>query len=181
MVDGIKLSLIEKYDAYLNGKLSSKDKEEFEKELRELSSAKLEAIKRLQKELDGIEATVARELIKQIFIDGFYHADPHAGNIFVGNEGNAVYFIDVGSASQISVRNRYILFLLMRALQSGDGMEVLSVINKMSGKDMSDLAQSASEIVASKENVVKKIIRVFKLLEDSQVTVNPELISIFRC
>ena len=52
----------------------------------------------------------------------------------------------------------------MRALESGDGRKVLSVINKMAGQGMPELAQSADDIAASKENVVKKIIMVFKAL-----------------
>ena len=47
---------------------------------------------------------VARELMRQIFLDGFYHADPHTGNIFVGSEGDVLYFIDVGSASKYPLR-----------------------------------------------------------------------------
>ncbi|MCX5698317.1 MAG: AarF/UbiB family protein [Candidatus Omnitrophica bacterium] len=126
-------------------------------------------------------AAVARELIRQIFLDGFYHADPHTGNIFVGTEGDVLYFIDVGSASQISLKNRYLLYQLMKALESQDGRKVLRAINKMAGQNLPDLAQGANDIAASKENVVKKIIMVFKALEDAHATVDKELISIFRC
>jgi ubiquinone biosynthesis protein len=124
---------------------------------------------------------VARELMRQIFLDGFYHADPHTGNIFVDSEGGVIYFIDVGSASQISLKNRYLLYQLMKALESGDGKKVLRVINKMAGQSMPELSQSVDNIAASRENVVKKIIMVFKALEDAHVTVDKELISIFRC
>jgi predicted unusual protein kinase regulating ubiquinone biosynthesis (AarF/ABC1/UbiB family) len=124
---------------------------------------------------------VARELMRQIFLDGFYHADPHTGNIFVGSEGDVIYFIDVGSASQISLKNRYLLYQLMKALESRDGKKVLRVINKMAGQSMPELAWNADDIAASRENVVKKIIMVFKALEDAHVIVDKELISIFRC
>ena len=46
---------------------------------------------------------------------------------------------------------------------------------------MPELARNADDIAASRENVVKKIIMVFKALEDAHVTVDKELISIFRC
>ena len=38
---------------------------------------------------------IVRAYLKQIFLDGFFHADPHPGNIFI-TEDNAVCFIDFG-------------------------------------------------------------------------------------
>jgi hypothetical protein len=69
----------------------------------------------------------------------------------------------------------------MKALESRDGKKVLRVINKMAGQSMPELAWNADDIAASRENVVKKIIMVFKALEDAHVIVDKELISIFRC
>lgn len=38
---------------------------------------------------------MVRAYLKQIFLDGFFHADPHPGNIFITDD-NAVCFIDFG-------------------------------------------------------------------------------------
>ena len=38
---------------------------------------------------------IVRAYLKQIFLDGFFHADPHPGNIFITDD-NAVCFIDFG-------------------------------------------------------------------------------------
>ena len=38
---------------------------------------------------------IVRSYFKQIFLDGFFHADPHPGNIFVTDD-NAICFIDFG-------------------------------------------------------------------------------------
>jgi ubiquinone biosynthesis protein len=38
---------------------------------------------------------IVRAYLKQLFLDGFFHADPHPGNIFI-SEDNAVCFIDFG-------------------------------------------------------------------------------------
>lgn len=38
---------------------------------------------------------IVRAYLKQLFLDGFFHADPHPGNIFI-TEDNAVCFIDFG-------------------------------------------------------------------------------------
>ena len=38
---------------------------------------------------------IVRAYLKQIFLDGFFHADPHPGNIFIADD-NAICFIDFG-------------------------------------------------------------------------------------
>ena len=38
---------------------------------------------------------IVRAYLKQIFLDGFFHADPHPGNIFITDD-NAICFIDFG-------------------------------------------------------------------------------------
>ncbi len=137
--------------------------------------------KRLSTDNTDAMIAVARELMRQIFVDGFYHADPHTGNIFVANEGSTLFFIDVGSASQISLKNRYILYGLMRALESGNSKKVADIIRKMAGGDVQNLTQKSNDIATSETDVVKKIMMVFKFLEDSNISVDKELISIFRC
>ena len=126
-------------------------------------------------------AAVGRELMRQIFVDGFYHADPHTGNILVTRNGKTFNFIDVGSASQISMRNRYILGALMRALERGDSKNVSSIVKKIAHRDVPGIVEKANAIVTTRDNVVKKAIAVFKFLEDSNISINKELISVFRC
>jgi len=36
-----------------------------------------------------------RSVLKQIFIDGFFHGDPHPGNLFV-LDNNVIAFLDFG-------------------------------------------------------------------------------------
>ncbi len=44
-------------------------------------------------------------IMKQVFVHGFFHADPHPGNIFV-LPGNILCFIDFGMMGRISLRTR---------------------------------------------------------------------------
>ncbi len=47
-----------------------------------------------------ITTDLANAYLKMIFEDGFYHADPHPGNIFVSREG-VIIFLDFGMAGYI--------------------------------------------------------------------------------
>lgn len=75
---------------------------------------------------DNIEAILARELnpkelaslglkafMVQIFQDGFYHADPHAGNIQISPKGEII-FLDFGVCGVLmkDMRNKFITLLL---------------------------------------------------------------------
>jgi len=46
--------------------------------------------------------------LKQLLEDGFFHADPHPGNIFIQNDGQIV-FIDFGSMGVLTIPEREIL------------------------------------------------------------------------
>jgi len=44
--------------------------------------------------------TITKSYLKQVYIDGFYHADPHGGNIIV-REDDSISFIDFGAVGSI--------------------------------------------------------------------------------
>ena len=55
---------------------------------------------------------IVRAYLKQIFLDGFFHADPHPGNIFITDD-NAVCFIDFGMMGVLDEEFRQDLAELM--------------------------------------------------------------------
>jgi ubiquinone biosynthesis protein len=67
--------------------------------------------------------TVARRgadaVLAQIFIHGFFHADPHPGNVLV-LPGDVVGFIDFGQVGRITPRTRYLVADLLGALIDQD-------------------------------------------------------------
>jgi ubiquinone biosynthesis protein len=69
-----------------------------------------EKLKKLGINGPKIAALGARVVIKQLFIDGFFHGDPHPGNIFiVGNEKFCM--IDLGMIGQFSQKTMNAMFL----------------------------------------------------------------------
>ena len=61
-----------------------------------------------------ITAKAARATFKQIFRDGFFHADVHPGNLFVTREG-LIAAVDFGIMGRIDMRTRRILGELLLA------------------------------------------------------------------
>lgn len=71
----------------------------------------------------------ARSLFHQIFTAGFFHADPHSGNVLVTPD-NRVCFIDWGIAGTLSRKMRYFLADIFAAASEGEAEKVLQVVLK---------------------------------------------------
>ena len=73
-------------------------------------------------DLDG--AGLADELVhaylKQILIDGFFHADPHPGNVFI-TEGGQLVLLDLGMVGHLSPTVQERLLKLVLAISEGRG------------------------------------------------------------
>ncbi len=82
---------------------------------------------------------VAQELAKiggasvfeQIVVSGFFHADPHSGNILITDD-HRICFLDWGQAGQITRDMRYDLADLLAGVLSRDTEKVVRVAERMS-------------------------------------------------
>ena len=79
--------------------------------------------------LDGLDgaidrATVARALvaalIKQLLVDGFFHGDPHPGNVVLDPRSGRLTFLDLGLMGELRLPQRVDLMALVYALRVGD-------------------------------------------------------------
>jgi predicted unusual protein kinase regulating ubiquinone biosynthesis (AarF/ABC1/UbiB family) len=79
-------------------------------------------------EIDGV--ALAEELfqayLKQILVDGFFHADPHPGNVFVTTDGR-VALLDLGMVGRIPPSLQDHLLRLMLAVADGNGEEAARI------------------------------------------------------
>ena len=79
-----------------------------------------------ESDLDGItliDAVSSRrkrpQYFRMIFEMGYYHADPHAGNIFALS-GGRIAFVDFGRTATVSRRNRDAVFDMLLAVFDDD-------------------------------------------------------------
>lgn len=94
----------------------------------------------------ALAAAGARSLFHQIFTAGFFHADPHGGNVLLTNDGR-VCFLDWGMAGTLSRKMRYFLADIFAAAADGDAERVLQVVLKTyPPAERADKAKAESEI-----------------------------------
>jgi predicted unusual protein kinase regulating ubiquinone biosynthesis (AarF/ABC1/UbiB family) len=86
-------------------------------------------------ELDG--APLAEELFRaylhQILVDGFFHADPHPGNVFLTDEGQLA-LIDLGMVARLTPNQQEQLLQLVLAMADGRGEEAAALAVRMGEK-----------------------------------------------
>lgn len=68
--------------------------------------------------------------VRQILIDGFYHADPHPGNLFVTTEG-VVIMVDFGMIGSVANEMRPLLIDLVLALTQRDYFAVVEQLKRL--------------------------------------------------
>jgi ubiquinone biosynthesis protein len=76
--------------------------------------------------IDRLLGSAAEAFFKQVFRDGFFHADPHPGNIFVAADG-ALAVVDFGIMGRLDRQTRYYLADMLIGFLSGDYRRVAEV------------------------------------------------------
>jgi predicted unusual protein kinase regulating ubiquinone biosynthesis (AarF/ABC1/UbiB family) len=103
-------------------------------------------------ELAGV---ITRAYLKQICVDGFWHSDPHPGNVFIRDVDGAtqVVLLDFGQVSHISYELQDEIIKLLLAISSNRGHEVADACVRMSevqeNFDATRFVKEISTIVAN--------------------------------
>jgi ubiquinone biosynthesis protein len=91
-----------------------------------------------------------RAYLKQILVDGFFHADPHPGNVLVTDDGRLA-LIDLGQTATLPPDTRDALTRLLLAVADGDGSGAATILMELSEPeaeaDPRGFADEVSELV----------------------------------
>jgi ubiquinone biosynthesis protein len=104
-------------------------------------------------EIDG--PSLARELfrayLKQILLDGFVHADPHPGNVFL-TEDDEIALLDLGMVTRLLPGFQDKLLRLLLAISEGRGEDAAEISINMGeakpGFDKAEFTRRVAELVA---------------------------------
>ncbi len=94
---------------------------------------------------DGpVRAVAAKQLLesfyKQVMVDGFFHADPHPGNLMWQPDEDRLYFLDLGMTGEVGPELRESMMLLLMAFWQNDVGFLTDITLMMAGAiDRSDL------------------------------------------
>jgi predicted unusual protein kinase regulating ubiquinone biosynthesis (AarF/ABC1/UbiB family) len=123
-----------------------------------ISGKKITALTPLAKiDLDGylLAEHLFQAYLQQILIDGFFHADPHPGNVFLTDDGR-IALIDLGMVARIVPRFQESLIQLLLAISEGKGDDAAEITIKMGepkpGFDEKAFRRSVADLVLENQN-----------------------------
>ncbi len=92
----------------------------------------------------------ANLILKQVFTFGFFHADPHPGNILILTDSR-ICFLDYGMTGSLPVKHREFLADIILGFVSRDSARIVRTLKKFSQADetidMNNLELQVSELV----------------------------------
>lgn len=111
----------------------------------------IDATVRSQIDGDALAEELLRAYLKQVLIDGIFHADPHPGNVFVTADGKLA-LLDLGMVGRTGPGMQEFLFKLLLAVSDGHGEEAAEIVVRMSEKlpdfDAMELRRRIGHLVA---------------------------------
>ena len=138
-------------------------------------------------EMNG--APLAEELfkayLKQVLVDGLFHADPHPGNVFL-TDGGHIALLDLGMVGHTTPAMQEHLLKLLMAISEGKSDEAADVVIRISQKteefNQTEFRRRIGQLMASRQdqglqqmNVGKSLLEVSKNAADNGLFVPSEL------
>ncbi|MHB8614077.1 MAG: ABC1 kinase family protein [Candidatus Dormibacteraceae bacterium] len=108
-----------------------------------------------------------RAYLQQILIDGFFHADPHPGNVFVTRD-KRIALLDLGMVAYIPPQLQTNLTQLVFAISEGRSEDVvryaLHVSERTPAYDEAGFARAVADLVATQQNRTLEQIQVGRIV-----------------
>ena len=150
-----------------------------------VEGTKISEVERLREagiDLPRLARTGSDLILRQIFEHGFFHADPHPGNILV-LPGGKVCFLDFGAVGILSAEQQECLADFLIAVEERDAHALSRTLQRMSAveapdfqrfrDDVQTLLQNLAEIPSSGLDVGQALGSVVRLLAKHRVQVHP--------
>lgn len=105
----------------------------------------------------------AQLMLEQVFIHGFFHGDPHPGNILV-MRGNVLCYLDYGLMGMLTIRQRERLSDLIIGLVSRDERRIAQALVQLSGFRHSELLPNIeADVLAFAESYLRRPLREIEI------------------
>lgn len=115
----------------------------------------LSPIARLDIDGAALAEEVFKAYLKQVVVDGLFHADPHPGNVFLTNDGR-IALLDLGMTGHTTSGLQENLLKVLLAVSDGNGEEAADVVTRLSQKmehcDPVEFRRRVGQIIAVRQN-----------------------------
>jgi predicted unusual protein kinase regulating ubiquinone biosynthesis (AarF/ABC1/UbiB family) len=138
-------------------------------------------------EIDGevLAEQLFRAYLQQILVDGFVHADPHPGNVFLTDD-NHVALLDLGMVARIPPGMQEKLLRLLMAVSEGRAEEAATVAitlgdvqphfdEKGFRRDVVDLVSQTTGATVGRMQVGRVVMMLARMSGERGIRVEPEL------
>jgi predicted unusual protein kinase regulating ubiquinone biosynthesis (AarF/ABC1/UbiB family) len=116
---------------------------------------------------NGLANELFRAYLKQILVDGFFHADPHPGNVFL-TERNEIALLDLGMVARVAPGLQERLLQLLLAISENRGDDAAKIALQFGQvKEQADetkFRHCIADIVAQHHNVSLKQIQIGRMV-----------------
>ncbi len=145
----------------------------------------LQPIERVDLDGSPLAEEVFRAYLKQVLVDGVFHADPHPGNVFL-TPNRQLALLDLGMVGHLTPSMRESLLKLLLAISEGDGDEAaaiaISISDTQDDFDETEFRHKIGQAVAlqlnstlEKMDIGKTILKVSRCAADTGLHVPTEL------
>lgn len=128
--------------------------------------------------------------LSQIFEFGYFHGDPHPGNVLV-NEYGTIILLDFGMVGQLMKKDKYAFAGIFIAMSRFDAREMAQQLKKLAVEDnitdmrqfvydLNDLIEDYAYLDVSESSIQDVIQRLQKIMYDYHITVPGGVFLIFR-
>lgn len=110
---------------------------------------------------------LCRAYLDQILVDGFFHADPHPGNLLITRDGRLA-LLDLGMVSRIDPQMQERLLKLILAVTDGRGNDVAQIVmqlgTRMEGADDTRFQREITDLVAVAQDAAAEQLKVGRIV-----------------
>ena len=147
------------------------------------------AAERVGKDRTEMARALLRCMVRQLMLDGVFHADPHPGNVLVLRDGR-VALIDFGSVGRLNPLQIHALRMMMLAVQRRDpGLlrdAILDVADPREDTDEEMLERAVADFMAQRLGTgmtpsAAMFTDLFRLLLAFRIVFPPAMSAVFRC
>ncbi|HEX6898655.1 MAG TPA: AarF/UbiB family protein [Thermoanaerobaculia bacterium] len=134
----------------------------------------------------GLTEDLFRAYLDQILVDGFFHADPHPGNLLI-TEDRRLALLDLGMVARIDPRMQEQLLKLLLAITEGKGYDAAQILLQIGTRmkeevdenrfrrQVADLVGTIQDVSGENIEVGKVVIGLSRISAENGVRPAPEL------